>query len=95
MACIRNLIEDARMLEIEIDRDTRLLAEHLGSPLLGLANRFGLTRDDMDACRAYLMEAAAAAMARQLADVQAEIDTLDAMTFTHSERTLPAGSVSH
>ena len=41
------------------------------------------------------MDAARAAMARQLAEVQAEIDTLDAMTFTNSERHAPAGSVSH
>lgn len=92
---IADLIEAARMREIEIDRDTRKLADRLGNPLLGMANEFGLTPSDVDACREFLMDAARAAMARQLAEVQAEIDTLDAMTFTNSERHAPAGSVSH
>ena len=40
---IADLIEAARMREIEIDRDTRKLADRLGNPLLGMANEFGLT----------------------------------------------------
>lgn len=92
---LRDLIEDARMLEIEIDRDTDKLARYLAGPLEGYSGQFGLTQADMAVCREYLRDAARAAMARQLAEVQAEIDTLDAMTFTPSERPLPAGSVSH
>lgn len=92
---IAELIEESRMLEIEIDRDTHSLAEALGSCLIGISNRYGLNQHDRDQIRAYLIDAARAGMARQLAEVQAEIDTLDAMTFTSSERSLPAGSVSH
>lgn len=92
---IAELIEESRMREIEIDRDTDKLARYLGGPLEGYSGQFGLTQADMAACREHLIDAARAAMARQLAEVQAEIDTLDAMTFTPSARSLPAGSVSH
>lgn len=90
-------IEQARMRALEVEQNIDHLASDLGLPLLGLSSRYGLTEQDVERVRRGIREAAAAGMSRQIHDAQDEVDTLSDMfpPRTPSERSLPAGSVSH
>lgn len=92
---LSDLIEDARMRELEIERDIETLAWYLAAPLIGLSGRFAMTAGDRNACAEILRDAAKAALARQLKEARDEADRLDQMEMdTQSARLVTAGSVS-
>jgi len=94
MACIRDLIEDARNREIDLMQQRDAWEFDLRKQIVATAPDC-LSTPDHNRAMQMLGDVVQAGFDALLADVRAEIDTLDAMTFTHSERSPAAGSVSH